>query len=344
MLTAVPVEPGRLEIVEVPRPHPGPGEVVLQVVSALTCGADLRNWRQGSGPLGRHFSGRVAEVGPQVSGWREGDPVMAAHTAPCGACYPCQRDQANLCEGLEVDAVAGGFAEYVRLNASIVRQALLPRPASLSFAEAAFLDPLAAVLQGLESIPGEPEDTVVILGDGPTGLLFLTALRALGRPHRILLADHGRERLDLAAALGADRVVDSQAELVLEAVRDLTGGLGAEVIMDCTGRPSAFGRVLELARRGSQILLVGGRPSHDPMELDTTRLHYDQIRLVGTHHSTPQAVRAAGRLLAEGRVRPDRLLSGTRTFEELPRTFQDLDRGRGLTFEILPPPPEEPAR
>jgi len=344
MLTALLTGPGRLELAEVPRPRPGPGEIVLRVVSALTSQDDLQAWRLGSGPLGSEYSGIVAEVGPNVTAFRPGDAVMTAHTAPCGACFYCQRVQADLCESLEANAAPVGFGEFVRLGAPIVRQAVFPKPDSLSFAEAAFLDPLAAVVRSLESIPREPADTVVILGAGAVGLLFLATLRALGPPHRVLLAHHGRQDPDLAIGLGADRVVDAEQESVLDAVHDLTGGLGAEVILDCTGRPSAFGQVLALARRGSQILLHGGHPGQVALELDTTRLHYDQIRLVGTRHSTPQAVRSAFELLAGNLLQPARLLSGTRPLEELHRTFQELDRGRGLKFEILPPRHEESGR
>ncbi len=347
MLSAILVEPGQLELEEIPEPQPGPGEVVLRVASALTCGADLRAWRSGAGapcPLGHEYSGIVARVGPGVPGFREGDAVMTAHTAPCGECFPCQRNQANLCEALEAGMAVGGFAEFVRVSAPIVRQNMFPKPATMSFAEAAFLEPLASVVQGLQSVPVAPGDTVVILGSGTIGLLYLMTLQALGRPRRIIMAGRGRDRLELAAGLGADRVVDAERESVIEVVRDLTGGLGAEVVLECAGQLETWSQMLDLTRRGSHIMLFGGCPSGIPVELDTTRLHYDQIGLVGTCHFTPQAVRSAYELLSGDEVRPARILSGTFPLEELPQVFQKLDRGQGLKYEILPPTHKEPVK
>lgn len=345
MLSAVLVEPGRFEFEEIPEPEPGPGEVVVEVRSALTCAADLRAYRMGlgsPGPLGHEFAGLISRVGTGVRGFREGDAVMSAHSAPCGECFPCTRRQENLCENLARNMAVGSFAQFIRVGAPIVRQNMFPKPASLSFAEAAFLEPLASVVQGLESIPLEPEDVVVILGCGTIGLLYLLTLRALDQPLRVLMAGRGRERLELARTLGADRVIDGESESVVEEVRQATDGLGAQVVMDCAGQPETWAQILDLAGRGSHVLLFGGCPGGLPVELDTTRLHYDQIALVGTSHFTPRAVRTAHELLAGHRVRPGPILSGTYPLRQLSQAFERLDQGQGTKFEIVPHATEDP--
>lgn len=344
MQSAILVAPGRIEVQEVPVPEPGPGEVVLQVRSALTSGADLRAWRGGGrtpAPLGNEYAGVVARVGPGVTGLKEGDAVMTAHSAPCGSCFHCDRGEENLCEGTEAGAARGGMAEYVRVGAPIVRRNMFPKPPGLDFREAAFLEPLASVVQGLQSIPLLEEDTVVILGTGAIGLLHLLALKVLGRPRRIVMAGRGAGRLALASELGAHRVVDADRESAVEVVRELTGGYGAQVVLECAGRPEAWNQVVDLACRGSHILLFGGCPGGLPVEFDTTRLHYDQIALVGTYQFTPVAVRAAYELLARGEVRPAPLLSGSLPLGELPGALERLDRGEGVKYEVNPSQGEE---
>lgn len=347
MQSAVLVGPGRIEVREVPLPEPGPGEIVMKVESALTCGADLRAWKRGAGapaPLGHEYSGVVAAMGEGVRGFRLGDAVMTAHSAPCGECFHCSRGEENLCERLEAGMAVGGFAEFVRVGAPIVRQTMFPKPRSLSFAEAAFLEPLASVVQGLQSIPVARRDTVVILGSGAIGLLYLLALQAYGRPARIVLAGRGEARLALASRLGADRVVDVDRESIVEVVRELTGGLGAEVVLECAGQPDAWEQLLDLVCRGSHILLFGGCPGGVPVAFDTTRLHYDQVALLGSYHFTPQAVRTAYELLARGDVKPGAVLGGRFPLAELPEVFERLDRGEGVKFEITPSSGEERGR
>jgi len=344
MLSAVLVEPGRFEIEEVPEPEPGPGEVVLRVQSALTCAADLRAYRLGPGnpgPLGHEFAGLVSRVGAGVPGFREGDAGMTVYAARCGEGFLCARGQENLCENLEAGMAVGGFAEFVRVGAPIVRTNMFLKPASLSFAEAAFLEPLASVVQGLGSVPIAPDDTVVILGCGTIGLLYVACLRALEQPPRLVVAGRGRERLEMARALGAERVIDAEKDSVVDLVREQTAGLGAQVVMDCAGRPESWAQMLDLAGRGSHILLFGGCPGALPVALDTTRLHYDQIALVGTSCFTPRAVRSARDLLVSHRVRPGPILSDSLPLCQISRAFESLDRGEGTKFEIIPHAAEE---
>jgi L-iditol 2-dehydrogenase len=339
MLSAVLVEPRRLELEEVPEPEPGPGEVVLRVYSTLTCAADLRAYRLGRsapGLLGHEFAGQIYRVGAGVRGFREGDAVMTTHAAPCGECLLCARGQGNLCENLEADMAMGGFAEFVRVGAPVVQQNMFLKPTSLSYAEAAFLEPLASVVQGLGSIPIEAEDTVVILGCGTIGLLYLACLKALEEPPRVFMAGRGTERLELARTMSADLVIDAQQESVVEVVREETAGLGAQVVMDCAGQPESWAQVLDLAGRGSHILLFGGCPGALPVDMDTTRLHYDQITLVGTSHFSPRAVRSARDLLIGHQVRPGPILSGSYPLSQLSLAFNRLDRGEGTKFEIVP--------
>lgn len=339
MLSAMLVEPGRIEILETPIPEPGPGEVVLRVRSALTCGADLRSWRgsvPAPVPLGHEYAGEVARVGSGVRGFREGDAVMTAHAAPCGTCFYCTRGEENLCDAFETGKAVGGFAEYVRVGEPIVRQNMFVKPRDLEFSEAAFLEPLSSVIQGLESVPVSERDTVVILGAGAIGLLFLMALKTVRKPARVLVAGRGAGKLELARKLGADRVIDAEQESVSDVVREVTGGTGAEVILECAGSPEVWERMLDYTSRASHIMLFGGCPNGGPVGFDTTKLHYDQIALIGACRFTPRAVRSAYELLTRGDIRPGVVLAGTHPLGDLPSVFARLERGEGVKYEVVP--------
>lgn len=176
-------EPGKIALREAPTPEPGPGEIIVRVRAALTCGTDVKAFVRGHPkwpmptPFGHEFAGEVAAVGSGVRTFRVGDEVMAAPTAPCGACFFCVRQQENLCETIMETMVLGAFADYVRLPARVVRQNVYTKHPDLSFAAAALLEPLACVLHGLVGIEAERAETVVLLGAGAISLLHLRAPR-----------------------------------------------------------------------------------------------------------------------------------------------------------------------
>jgi L-iditol 2-dehydrogenase len=212
MRSHVLVEPGKLELREVPRPTAGPGEIVVRVRTALTCGTDVKAFLRGHPkwpmptPFGHEFSGEVAELGAHTAGFREGDAVMAVPTAPCGHCYYCERQQENLCESVMATMVLGAYADFVKLPARIVGMNVYPKPESISFATGALLEPLACVMHGLEFVRTRPNDTVVMIGAGPIALLHLLALRQ-GGVGRILVLVRNERRAAAAKRAGADEVL-----------------------------------------------------------------------------------------------------------------------------------------
>ncbi|MBI4531715.1 MAG: alcohol dehydrogenase catalytic domain-containing protein, partial [Candidatus Latescibacteria bacterium] len=177
MLAHILVEPGRLELMEVETPKAGPGEIVVKIRSALTCGTDLKAFRRGHPMMpmptrfGHEFAGDVAEVGESVTGFTIGDPVMAVHTYPCLTCYYCLRGLENLCESVMQTMVLGAYAEYMKLPTEIVRHNVYRKHDILSSIEAAILEPLACVMCGIDQITVREDDTVLIVGAGAIGLM-----------------------------------------------------------------------------------------------------------------------------------------------------------------------------
>lgn len=341
MLAGVLLRPGHLEMQEVERPKAGPGEVVLKVKAALTCGTDLKALRRGHPKMpmptvfGHEFSGTVEEVGSDVGRFKVGDQVMSVHSAPCNNCFFCKKGQQNLCETLMETKVLGAYAEYIKLPRHIVEQNTFIKPPGLSFAEAAMLEPLACVIYGLEQFPAGRDDTVVVIGAGPVGLLQVAALKTYGAK-KVIIAGRHSIRLDTGLALGADAIIDVDGSDLLKEVLAETGNRGADLVIESTGRPDVWESTLSVVRKGGNVLLFGGCPDGSRACFDTTRLHYDEITLKGVFHFTPAAVKKAYEILSDGKIKVKPLITAEMPLQELPKAFEMLMAGKGIKYAIIP--------
>jgi L-iditol 2-dehydrogenase len=307
MRAAVLIEPGRVELREVDRPVPGPGEIVLQVDAALTCGTDLKTFRRGHpliplpAPLGHEFAGTVAAVGTDVARFREGDAVAGVPTAPCGECRMCQRGRDSLCPAAVGRIALGAFADYLRLPAHIVGTNLFARPADLPPEWAAALEPLACVVHGAARVRLDDVETVVLLGDGPIALLFLQLVLQRGA-RRVLVVGRHAARLEVARTLGAEHVLNTEPASLVDAVLAWTGGVGADLVIECVGTTETWEIAPELAASAGVVLLFGGCPAGTRACFDSYRVHYEEVELIGAFHYGRADVRAAWRLLSEGEI------------------------------------------
>jgi L-iditol 2-dehydrogenase len=332
--------PGRLEWQDLAISSPGPGELLLQVRAALTCGTDLKTYHRGHpkiplpAPFGHEFSGVVLATGKGTR-FAPGDAVMAVHSAPCLDCFYCRCGQQNLCEQLMATKVLGAFAEQILLPAPIVACNVHIKPAHLSFAEGAFLEPLACVVHGASVQPMRPGEVLLILGAGPIGLLHLLLAKARG-VGQVIVAGRRENRLAMARQLGADQVIDVNRADLLAKVAAATHGRGADQVIECTGHPQAWEISPQLVRKGGRILLYGGCPGGTRVQFDAGRLHYDEITLQGAFHFTPQAVRQAYELLASGTICAAPLISGFFPLPRLPEALELLTRGEGMKYALLP--------
>lgn len=341
MLCHVLERPGELRLRELPRPEPGAGEIVLHVRAALTCGTDVKAFVRGHPkfpmptPFGHEFAGVVAAVGAGVTDLREGDAIMATPTAPCGACFYCDREQENLCETVMATMVRGAFGEFVRLPAHIVRRNTFRKPESLSFAEAALLEPLACVMHGLASVALHPDDTVVLLGAGAISLLHVLALKAMGAA-RVVVVGRGSTRVERARALGADLAVAGGVDAARDVILQQTSGRGADVVIECTGQVEVWQQAMGLVRRGGHVVFFGGCPPGTNVEIDTQRFHYDEIRLSSPFHFTPRAVRRSFELLCRPDFGGARLITATYPLADVATALERHRSGDGVKFAIVP--------
>jgi L-iditol 2-dehydrogenase len=319
-----------LRIERVPMPEPGPGEVVVRVHAALTCGTDLKVYRRGyharmlqlPALFGHEQSGIVHEVGRGVTAFRPGDRVVALNSAPCGQCYYCRRGQENLCDDLLFNN--GAYAEFLRIPARIVAKNTLIIPAGVPFEHAALTEPLACVVRGLEESDARPGDTVVVIGAGPIGLMFMHAAELAGLD--VIAVVKREEQVAAARIFGAKHVVSmAETDDPIAAVRALTPDhRGVDLAVEAVATPLAWQWAVEMARKGGTVNFFGGCPAGTKVELDTNRLHYNDITLKASFHHTPLAARGAFELIASGRFKCREYITGRAPLSDLDGVFHRM--------------------
>ncbi len=326
-------EPGRITLEEIPVPTPGHGEILVEVKAATTCGTDLKAFKRGHaqipmpGAFGHEYSGIVAAAW-SGSKFKVGQAIMGVHSAPCGECFWCERGQENLCETIMSSKVLGSFAQYLLIPKRIADKNIFDKPEAISFDVASLLEPYACVAQGiLELNHVICEDvSVLIIGPGAIGLLFVAALKEVGVTN-ITLAGRNPDRLKVGEALGAKTVLINDYQKV---------GRGFDIVIECTGQVEVWEKSIDFVRRGGTLMLFGGCAPGTSVTYDTKRVHYDQISIVSPFHFGTQAVRQARIWILNSQTDLSLLVSGERKLEEGATVFQDLDAGKGIKFVFRP--------
>jgi L-iditol 2-dehydrogenase len=328
----------RLERIVTPRAQAG--ELVVRVGAALTCGTDLKVYRRGYHammltppiPFGHELAGTVVEIGQGVTTFGKGDRVVALNSAPCDQCFFCQRGQQNLCEDLLFNN--GAYAEYIRVPARIVEKNTLRIPDGVPFEYAALTEPLACVVRGLEETAASPGDTMVVIGAGPIGLMFMHVAELAGL--EVIAVVKRDDQVATAKLFGAAHVVQTSAvEDVVAATRALTpDGRGADVVIEAVATPATWEWAVDMVRKGGVVNFFGGPPSGTKVGLDTNRLHYGDITLKASFHHTPATCRTAFELIASGRFRSAEAITDRVGLEEIPDVFARMLARTGGSREI----------
>ncbi len=332
-----------VKIERVPIPRVDPGEVLIKVQVALTCGTDLKVYQRGyharmivpPALFGHELAGIVEEVAPGVKHFKKGMRVVALNSAPCQMCFYCSKHQENLCEDLLFNN--GAYAEYIKIPRRIVETNMLAIPAGVSYEEAAMVEPLACVLRGLHETGVEIGDTVVVIGGGPIGLMFVQVAKLTGC--NVISVVKRESQVSAAKRLGADEVVQiTQVQDAVEAVRALTPERrGADVVIEAVGRPEAWEWSIDMVRKGGTVNFFGGCASGTKVNLDTNRLHYSEVTLKATFHHTPESVRKAFALIAEKKIRGADYITGEAPLSRLQHVLRHmLNRNGDIKTAIIP--------
>lgn len=270
-------EASSLEVREMPTPAPAPGEVLVKMKSTGICYTDisiLNNKYKGRKPvpipviLGHEGAGVVAEVGRDVKNVTVGDRVGLEALWGCGTCVNCINGHKNMCTDWQHIGITchGTFAEYIVVPAELAHRL----PDSVSFVDAAFLEPMSLTVRTLEHVKPMVGDTVAIIGPGSIGMFHLQAFKAAGASKIIVIGiDQDAIRFEIARKLGADEIINASHEDVAKRVRDLTGGLGADIVVETANSPSVLSFAIDIAAARGRIALFGLYPEAtiSPMNL-----------------------------------------------------------------------------
>ncbi len=308
MMAAVLYGKENLKVEPVAVPSIGPGDVLVRVRAALTCGTDVKVFRRGyharmivpPALFGHELAGDVIAVGDEVTRFRAGHRIMAANSAPCNQCFYCKRGNENLCEDLLFNN--GAYAEFMRIPARIVERNTYLLPDHITYQDAALSEPLACVMRGLEETHLRAGQTCVVIGLGPIGLMFVRLANVIGA--RVIAVGRRRTQVDRASRMGADEVlISAHGADVVHMVRELTGGYGADVAIEAVGIPETWEQAVRMVRRGGTVNFFGGCPNESKVALDTSLLHYSEITCKASFHHTPSHIRKALESVSRGEIK-----------------------------------------
>jgi L-iditol 2-dehydrogenase len=322
-----------IRIEDVTPPPLKPGEIRVRIEAALTCGTDLKVFKRGyharmivpPAVFGHELAGVIWELGSGVSatGWKTGDRVVAANSAPCGECFFCKNHQENLCEDLLF--LNGAYAESIVIPARLVQKNLLRLKPETDFPDAALTEPLACVVQGIVDARLHAGQNVLVVGIGPIGLMFVALANHLGC--QVTAAGRRAGRLEAAQRLGASQVIDiGDGREVVTTIRNATD-TRFDAVIEAVGRPETWEAAVQLVRKGGTVNFFGGCPSGTRVSLDTELIHYSNLTLTASFHHTPRAIRRALELIETGLIRVADFVDGECPLSQLPGLFQKMSAG-----------------
>jgi L-iditol 2-dehydrogenase len=317
MLAAVYRGINDVRIETVPVPKIGPGEMIVRVHSCGVCGTDLKKISTGSHSAPRIFghetSGVVAAIGEGVSQYRAGDRVMVFHHIPCRECFYCRHQTFAQCATYKkvgctagFEASGGGFAEYVRVMDWIVELGTVRIPDGVSFDQACFVEPVNTCMKGIEALGLQPGETVLAIGQGPIGIILSVLARRAGAT--LITSDLYAERLKIGSSFGLDLTIDASQVNVVERVRELTEGRGADAVILAVGGNSLIRTAMDAARPGGRILLFA-QTQHGEAVVDPAAICVDEKTLVGSYSASVDLQDESVRFVMNREMDLERLIS-----------------------------------
>ena len=328
-----------VRIEERPEPTLGPGEVRIAIEVALTCGTDLKVFKRGyharmivpPAVFGHELAGVIRETAPDVKHWHVGDRVVVANSSPCGQCSSCHGEQENLCDDLLF--LNGAYAESIVVPRRLVQKNLLRLKPETSFRDAALVEPLACVVQGIEDSKLAAGQRVLVLGSGPIGLMFVALARHRGCD--VTVAGRGTARLQTAARLGASQVIDVVGKDDLATAVKAAAPKPFDVVIEAVGKPEVWEASVKLVRKGGVVNFFGGCPAGATVTLDTGLIHYSNLTLLASFHHTPRTIRGALNFIESGVIRAADFVDGECPLTQLPDLLRRMTAGNRAVKTLI---------
>ncbi len=328
-----------IRIEDVPRPEIGPGELLVKILASGICGSDVMEWyriKKAPRILGHEISGEVAEVGPGVRSFTTGDRVFVTHHVPCNDCEYCRAGRHTACRTLHsTNFDPGGFTEYVRVPEINVRFGTLPLPASVSYEMGTFIEPLGCVIRGQRAAGIGPDDTVLIIGSGISGLLHIRLARSRSAA-RVFATDINPYRLDFARRSGADLAIDALND-VAAAVKKANGGRLADKVIVCTTALPAFEQAFASVEKTGTLLLFAPTAPEVRIPLPLFDLYFKLVNIVFSYAAVGDDLTEAIELLAGRRVEIEDMITHRLALADTQKGFDLVARAEDSMKVIIHP-------
>ena len=301
----------------VPVPAIGPGELLLRVHTCGVCGTDLKKIATASHSAPRIFghetSGVIAAVGEGVRDYQPGDRVVVFHHIPCRECYYCRHKTFAQCLTYKnvgctagFEASGGGFAEYVRVMDWIVQHGTVRIPNGISYEQACFVEPVNTCMKGIQALRPESGETVLVIGQGPIGIILSVLAKRTGAT--VITSDLYPERLKIGESFGLTLTMNASRTNVIERVRELTEGRGADAVILAVGGNSLIRPAMDAARPGGRVLLFA-QTQHGEAVVDPASICVDEKALIGSYSASVDLQEESVRFVMSGEMDLARLIS-----------------------------------
>lgn len=332
--------PGNME-----KPQISSKDILLEMKSAAICGTDIRilEGKKTKGVrypsvIGHEISGVISEVGSEVIGYKVGDRVAVANVIPCKNCHSCLTGRENACLnrkaiGYEYD---GGFAEYVYIPSICIESGnIIKLPEHVSFEEGALIEPLACCIRGLKNAGTGFNDTVLIVGAGPIGLMHLQLSKIVGAK-QVIVSEPIESRREKALKLGANCVVDPTKENLENIIKEKTNGVGADVIIMAIGVPAIVNSTLKLCRKGGTVNLFAGFAGTSESTIEVNTIHYNEITVNGSTAYKREDYLQSADMVINKKVNLKEIVTHRFKIDDFQKAYEVCKSGEGLKVIIEP--------
>lgn len=330
---------------DISKPEIGDNEILLEMKKAAICGTDMRilagtktKGVRYPSVIGHEMCGLISEVGKNVTGFEVGEKVAIANVIPCGSCLACLGGRENACMnrkaiGYEFD---GGFEEYIRIpEIAITSGNVIKLPDEVSFTAGALIEPLACCIRGLKNAGTGFNDTVLIVGAGPIGLMHMQLSKIAGAK-QVIVSEPNEMRREIALELGADKVVDPTADNLEAIVKEATDGMGADIIVMAIGVPALVNSTLKLCKKGGTVNLFAGFAGTGECSIEVNTIHYNEITVNGSTAYKRADYLEAADMVKGGKINLDKIATHTFSIDEFQKAYEICKDGQGLKVMIEP--------
>jgi L-iditol 2-dehydrogenase len=337
--------PKDVRVEMIPVPACGDNEIRVKVDACAVCGTDLKSYNNGNPrikaplPMGHEFTGLVETIGKHVEGFTLGDRIVMATTISCGECYYCQRGWQNICANLSPMSFgyAGGMAEYTVIPSRALRNGhVIKVPEGVNAEHAALSEPVSCAVNTCEICEVRNGDTVVISGAGTLGMMNACVAREFGA-QKIILVNRSKPRLERARSFGFDVLIHSEEQDVLQTILDETNGIGADVVIVAAPAAAPQEQAIELVRKRGAVCLFASLPvGRNMLSLDSRKIHYGELRVLGISDSTPHHVAKAVELISQNRLPMEKLATHILGLDDIFKAFELMTSGKSLRVVLKP--------